>query len=142
MLSSSGLVLDPQNAFPLVDHGPAADDEDQVALNNFRELWGDKSELRRFCRCKDGRIIESVVWEVKTADERAHVPARIVQHILKPHFGLKEDALQTWQSSFDSVLRLPESISSRYLASGVSTGLKGADGVRQLCEGDPSQGLR
>ena len=117
------LVLDPQNAFRLVDHGPAADDEDQVALNDFRELWGDKSELRRF---KDGRIIESVVWEVKTADERAHVPAMIVQHILKRHFGIEEDALQTWQSSFDSVLRLPESISSKYLASGVSTGFKGA----------------
>ena len=33
-----GLVLNPQNAFHLVDHGPAADDEDQVALNDFREL--------------------------------------------------------------------------------------------------------
>ncbi|KIJ96360.1 GMC oxidoreductase [Laccaria amethystina LaAM-08-1] len=118
-----GLVLDPQNAFRLVNHGPAADDEDQVALNTFRELWGDKSELRRF---KDGRIIDSVVWEVKTADERAHIPAMLVQHTLKCHFGLEEDALQTWQSSFDSVLRLPESLSSKYLASGVSTGFKGA----------------
>ena len=118
-----GLVLDPQNAFRLVDHGPAADDEAQVALNDFRELWGDKSELRRF---KDGRIVESFVWEVKTADERAHIPGMIDQHILQRHFGIEEDSLQTWQSSFDSVLRLPESISSKYLASGVSTGFKGA----------------
>ncbi|EDR01199.1 uncharacterized protein LACBIDRAFT_312517 [Laccaria bicolor S238N-H82] len=32
-----GLVLDPQTACRLADHGPAADDEDQVALDNFPE---------------------------------------------------------------------------------------------------------
>ena len=63
-----GIIHNPQQAFHLVDHGPAAGDEDQVALEQFREFWGEKSELRRF---KDGRILESVVWEVTTADEKA-----------------------------------------------------------------------
>ena len=62
-----------------MDHGPAADEPDQSTTNRFCEFWGDKAELQRF---KDGRIIESVVWDVKTADERAHVPAMVVQHIL------------------------------------------------------------
>ncbi|KAF9462511.1 Nrap protein [Collybia nuda] len=118
-----GLIHHPQNAFRLVDHGPAADDEDEVEKQRFRDFWGEKAELRRF---KDGRIIESVVWDVKTADERAHIPGMIVRHLLNRHFGIEEDKIQTWQTSFDSVLRLPEAISSLYLGSGVTTGSKGA----------------
>ncbi|KAF8154805.1 Nrap protein [Crassisporium funariophilum] len=118
-----GVVHNPQHAFRLVDHGPAADDQDQAVLEQFREFWGDKSELRRF---KDGRIVESVVWEVTTADERAHVPAMIVRHLLKRHFNIGEDDVETWQTPFDSVLRLPQSISQEYLSSKISTGFKGA----------------
>ncbi|KAF8996020.1 Nrap protein [Cyathus striatus] len=117
-----GIVHNMQNAFRLVDHGPAAGEEDESVVQRFREFWGDKAELRRF---KDGRIIESVVWEVKTADERAHVPSMVVQYLVKRHFGIQEDAVQVWQSSFDSVLRLPESISSLYVGSGMQTGFKG-----------------
>ena len=93
-----------QTGFRLVGHGPAAGDQDQVALQDFKDPWGDKSERRRF---KDGRILESVVWEVTTADERALVPSMIVRHLLKWHFGLGEDAVEMWQSSFDALLRLP-----------------------------------
>lgn len=118
-----GILHNPQNAFRLVDHGPAADDQDQDALEQFRQFWGDKSELRRF---KDGRIVESVVWEVSTVDERAHVPTMIVRHLLKLHFGLGDDAVEAWQSPFDSLLRLPTPISAEYLSSGIQTGFKGA----------------
>jgi len=118
-----GIVHDPQNAFRLVDHGPAADEQDQSILENFRNLWGDKSELRRF---KDGRIVESAVWEVKTADEKAHVPSMVVRHLLKWHFGLEENAVETWQTSYDSLLRLPTSISREIIGSGAPTGFKGA----------------
>ncbi|KAF8965448.1 Nrap protein [Flammula alnicola] len=106
-----GIVHNPLHAFRLVDHGPAAGEEDQTVLEKFRDLWGDKAELRRF---KDGRIVESVVWDITTADERAHVPSMI------------EEEVETWQTSFDSLLRLPQSISREYLSSGVSTGFKGA----------------
>lgn len=107
----------------MVDHGPAVDSDDQPALQAFRELWGDKSELRRF---KDGRIMESVVWEVTTADERAHVPAMVVRHLLKRHFNIQDEEMETWQTPFDSLLRLPQSVSREYMALGVSTGFKGA----------------
>ena len=118
-----GIIHNPLHAFHLVDHGPAAGDEDQAALEQFRDFWGEKSELRRF---KDGRILESVVWEVTTADEMAHVPSNIVRYLLKRHFNIGEDDVETWQTSFDSVLRLPQSISQEYLASKISTGFRGA----------------
>ncbi|RDB30862.1 Nucleolar protein 6 [Hypsizygus marmoreus] len=118
-----GLIHNPSTAFRLVDHGPAADEEDATVVQRFRDFWGDKAELRRF---KDGRIIESVVWDVKTADERAHVPAMIVRHVLQRHIGIPGDAVQTWQTSFDSLLRLPEAVSSLYLGAGATTGFKGA----------------
>lgn len=122
-----GIVHNPEHAYSLVDHGPATGDgdqpSDQAALQRFKDLWGDKSELRRF---KDGRIVESVVWDVKTVDERAHVPALIVKHILLHHFGLGEEAVQTSQVSFDSMIRLPPSISSMYTDAGIPAGFKSA----------------
>ncbi|KAH0579235.1 hypothetical protein H2248_003386 [Termitomyces sp. 'cryptogamus'] len=118
-----GLIHNSSTAFRLVDHGPAAEEEDTSKIQRFRDFWGDKAELRRF---KDGRIIESVVWDVKTADERAHVPGMIVRHVLQRHFGLGSDAVKTWQTSFDSLLRLPEVISSKYISASITTGFKGA----------------
>ncbi|KAF7308582.1 Mannose-6-phosphate isomerase [Mycena chlorophos] len=127
-----GLILDTQHAFRLVDHGPAADEQDASIGAQFHEFWGDKAELRRF---KDGRIVESVVWDVTSADERAHVPAMIARHLLRRHFGIED--VQSWQSGFDAVLRLPENVSRVYAAGEVTAGFKGAvaafDGlVREL----------
>jgi U3 small nucleolar RNA-associated protein 22 len=50
----------------------------------------------------------------------------IVTHLLGRHFGVIEDKVQTWQTSFDSVLKLPETVSSMYLGSGMIIGVKGA----------------
>ena len=118
-----GLIHNPQTAYRLIDHGPSADEEDKDKSLEFRDFWGEKAELRRF---KDGRIQESVVWDVKSIDERAHIPGMIVLHLLNRHFGVTADKVQTWQSSFDSMLRLPEAVSSIYLASGIAVGAKGA----------------
>ncbi|KAF7327497.1 Mannose-6-phosphate isomerase [Mycena kentingensis (nom. inval.)] len=118
-----GLILDTHHAFRLVDHGPAAEEQDPTISQQFRDFWGDKAELRRF---KDGRIVESVVWDIASADERARVPAMIIRHVLSRHFGLQEDATQSWQSAFDRVLKLPETISRVYAAAGAATGFKGA----------------
>ncbi|KAJ7721723.1 Nrap protein [Mycena maculata] len=130
-----GLIHDPHNAFRLVDHGPAAEESDPTIAEHFRDFWGDKAELRRF---KDGRIIESVVWDIKSTDERSHVPAMIVQHVLHRHFGLEDAAaVQSWQGGFDEVVKLPEVVSRVYTGSGAVVGFKGAmiafDGlVREL----------
>ncbi|KAL1939289.1 hypothetical protein VTO73DRAFT_10092 [Trametes versicolor] len=118
-----GIILDSEHAFRLVDHGPPAEEEESERTKQFREFWGDKAELRRF---KDGSIAESVVWDVKNADERARIPAMITHHLLARHFGLGADAVQTWQTEFDTLLKLPESISSLYQASSASVGFKSA----------------
>lgn len=118
-----GLILDPEHAFRLVDHGPAAAESDEAVTERFRELWGDKAELRRF---KNGSIDESVVWDVKNTDERAQIPALVVKHILKRHLGISDASTQTWQPSFDPLLSLPEPISKLYQAFGVPAGFKSA----------------
>ncbi|KAI0079174.1 Nrap protein [Panus rudis PR-1116 ss-1] len=121
-----GLILDTEHAFRLVDHGPSAEEAETAVAKNFREFWGDKAELRRF---KDGSISESVVWEVKTADERAHIPFFICRHILQLHHGIPAAELQHWQAPFDAVVRLPESITSLYRSAKLDLGFKAALGA-------------
>ena len=118
-----GLIYNSENAFRLVDHGPPAEEQDSDATREFRQLWGNKAELRRF---KDGRIIESVVWEVKTSDERAHIPAAIVRHLLNYHFGIPVNDIQTVQTYFDAKLRLQDDVSRLFQASGSPGGFKSA----------------
>ena len=131
-----GLVYNPQHAFRQVDHGPAATDTSTPSSIRFRNLWGDKAELRRF---KDGSITESVVWEVKTVDEKAHIPTKIVRHLLHWHFAIQGDSIQAWQEPFDTLIKLPESISRLYIETGSSMGFKGAitafDALVKECKG-------
>ena len=115
-----GIILDPANAFLLVDRGPSVEEKN----SEFREFWGnEKTELRRF---KDGRILESVVWDVKTVDERAHIPVLIVKHLLTHHFAIEEASVFTWQPSFDTLIRLPKAINDVYsrLGSSLSKGFR------------------
>jgi U3 small nucleolar RNA-associated protein 22 len=115
-----GLILDQEHAFRLVDHGPAATETPSHLAEAFRELWGNKAELRRF---QDGSITESVVWNVQDTDERAHIPVMIVRHILARHFDVHPGAVLSWQSGFDALLRLPPAVASRYRASGFKAAL-------------------
>jgi hypothetical protein len=65
---SFGFILNKEQYFRKVEKGPALVNEEDSKkyqvyvkeLSNFKEFWGDKSELRRF---RDGSILESVVWE-------------------------------------------------------------------------------
>ena len=119
-----GFILDPTNAFLLVDQGPSVEEAEKNS--EFREFWGnEKTELRRF---KDGRILESVVWDVKTVDEKAHIPVLIARYLLKHHFGIEEASVFAWQPSFDALIRLPKAISDVYsrLGSSVSKGFRDA----------------
>ncbi|PIL27250.1 hypothetical protein GSI_10394 [Ganoderma sinense ZZ0214-1] len=118
-----GIILDTDHAFRLVDHGPPAQDGEGERVEKFRHLWGDKAELRRF---KDGSITESVVWDVKNADERAYIPAMIVRHLLQNHFGIGGDAVKTWQPQFDALLKAPEPIRSMFEARNAAAGFKAA----------------
>ncbi|EPQ51620.1 Nrap protein [Gloeophyllum trabeum ATCC 11539] len=114
-----GIIYNTEHAFRLVEHGPAVDDPD----TSFAAFWGDKAELRRF---KDGSITQSVVWDVQNSDERARIPVRIVEYLLDRHFSVSTKAVKTWQARFDSILRLPESISSMIQQQGATGGFKNA----------------
>lgn len=118
-----GLIYSAEDAFRLVDHGPPAEEQDTEAAKDFRQLWGKKAELRRF---KDGRIFESVVWEVKDSDERAHIPSFIVRHLLHLHFGIPIADIQTIATLFDAKLRLPDYLASLHQQSGTIGGFKAA----------------
>ncbi|KAI0788916.1 Nrap protein [Irpex lacteus] len=141
-----GIILDVEHAHRLVDYGPPAAAEDDSTKDphaeeraRFRALWGPKAELRRF---KDGRILESVVWEVSTADERAHIPFLICQYLLKQHFGIGgrvSDAVQWTGAKWDELLKLNGSIVQLYQAAKVEVGFKAAmaafDGLVKTLKG-------
>ncbi|TBU24395.1 Nrap protein [Dichomitus squalens] len=118
-----GIVLDNEHAFRLVDHGPPAEDQESEQAKRFRDFWGEKAELRRF---KDGSITESVVWDVKSVDERTHIPSLVVKHLLRRHLGIGAEDVKSWQTQFDALLKAPESIRSLYEARGAVAGFKAA----------------
>ncbi|ORX82553.1 Nrap protein, partial [Anaeromyces robustus] len=99
-----GINLDGNQSTRLVDYGPTA--EDEVASKAFRELWGEKSELRRF---KDGSILESVVWELNPNNnsnvERSLIISRMVSFILERHIGIKMiSSIQSYARLFSTQL--------------------------------------
>ena len=118
-----GIIFDTEHAFRLVDLGPSAEEQESEDAKAFRDLWGEKAELRRF---KDGKIVESVVWDVKNADDRGRIPSMIVAYLLQRHFKIAADAVKTWQQEFDMLLRAPESVRCLFDARGASSGFKTA----------------
>lgn len=99
-----GLILDPEHAFADVEQGPALDET--AALDSFRRIWGEKSEMRRF---KDGSLAESVVFEADgTFEDRARVTQKMAAFLLKRHMGATvEEGVQYYSGPFYSLLRAP-----------------------------------
>ncbi|CAG8433493.1 6277_t:CDS:10 [Diversispora eburnea] len=61
----------------------------EIAVKEFRELWGNKAETRRF---KDGNILECAVWESKNIgiESRSLIINEMVLHLLNFHYGINE----------------------------------------------------
>ncbi|RMZ82306.1 hypothetical protein DV738_g1814, partial [Chaetothyriales sp. CBS 135597] len=97
------LLLNPEVASRLVDHGPSADD--QEASKEFRAFWGEKAELRRF---RDGTISESLVWSASEP-----VTLQILSHLVARHFKQSHPrvVLKT-QRLEDSLLRQSTGLSA------------------------------
>lgn len=105
-----GLVYNPDQAFKLVDYGPPASSTESETPSDFSLLWGARCELRRF---KDGRIQESVVWDVKDSDQRAGIPAKIIEHLVQRHLAIGPHACsQLYKTTFDEKLKLPKTITA------------------------------
>uniref|UniRef100_A0A8C7XNX7 Nucleolar protein 6 n=1 Tax=Oryzias sinensis TaxID=183150 RepID=A0A8C7XNX7_9TELE len=85
---SFGLLLKPELASCILEKGPAADNPKAV---EFRQLWGSRSELRRF---QDGSITEAVLWEGESMCQRRLVPQQIVTYLLQLHADIPEASVR------------------------------------------------
>ncbi|KAK0713071.1 Nrap protein [Lasiosphaeria miniovina] len=79
-----GILFDTVNMARTVDRGPSAGPttEEKEECENFRQFWGEKSELRRFER---DSIRETLIW---TSTSPFGLCEEIVRYILKLHTGI------------------------------------------------------
>lgn len=99
-----GLRINSDNASRIVDKGPSADDK--VASTQFRQFWCGKSELRRF---RDGAIIEAVVWDGISPENRHRVLDAIVNFIVPAHCPhLTSSQIKTSNAALYSALDVEE----------------------------------
>ncbi|KAH6602709.1 hypothetical protein BASA61_000874 [Batrachochytrium salamandrivorans] len=98
------LSLHCENSLREVEIGPASDDAKAVA--EFRELWGEKAETRRF---KDGSITETVVFESDhTLQQRSLIACRMAAHILARHAKiLPSDGVTYWAGLGGKYIKAP-----------------------------------
>lgn len=96
-----GLVLNPVNAYNIVDKGPQSNEPEAEA---FRKFWGEKAEIRRF---KDGSITESVLWCTANAPigEKRLICQKIVCFLLKHHFHVIADKINYVAHQFDVAIK-------------------------------------
>ncbi|KAK7883771.1 U3 snoRNP protein [Exophiala xenobiotica] len=93
------LLINPDTATRLVDHGPSADEQEEAA--EFRKFWGEKAELRRF---KDGSISEALVWTSGTS-----VTLQIITHLLMLHFKLPPSSVSSNTPNLEATMLPSES---------------------------------
>lgn len=74
---SFGLLLRTELAASVLERGPSADSPKAA---EFRQLWGPRSELRRF---QDGGITEAVLWDGESMCQKRLVPKQIITHLLQ-----------------------------------------------------------
>ena len=105
MLINFGIILNPVEAFRIVDKGPEA--TDTIAAEEYRRFWGGKCELRRF---KDGSITESCVWGKSTdpMGEKRLICKNICLHLLNVHFDL-DMGIDYFADQFDVAIRTKHS---------------------------------
>ncbi|XP_012945318.1 nucleolar protein 6 [Aplysia californica] len=95
-----GLCLNTSAAFSVLNKGPPADHPEALA---FREMWGDKSEMRRF---KDGTIHEAVLWSRSSLQaDRRLVCGRIVRYVLQRHCGIDKSCVHFLGGRLDTLLQ-------------------------------------
>ncbi|RXG60932.1 Nucleolar protein 6, partial [Armadillidium vulgare] len=96
-----GFRVNPRQSVALLTKGPPADSEEAA---KFREFWGDLSSLRRF---RDSTFHEAVLWMengVPVGDRRL-ILGKIVQCIMKQHFGVPSKNVQYIASQLEDLLR-------------------------------------
>lgn len=97
---SFGLLLRPELAASVLERGPSADSPEAA---EFRQLWGTRSELRRF---QDGAITEAVLWDGKSIFQKRLVPKQIITHLLQLHADIPESAVRYVGAMVDDVIKM------------------------------------
>jgi hypothetical protein len=81
---------DETNQDPFADHSSSATSSN-ISLNEFKEFWGDKCELRRF---RDGTIVESVVFDGKVFPHNHYsILEEVSRYILTYHLPLQSNEI-------------------------------------------------
>ncbi|XP_061117793.1 nucleolar protein 6 isoform X2 [Conger conger] len=96
---SFGLLLNPECTASMLEKGPPADSPKAV---EFRQLWGSRSELRRF---QDGSITEAVLWAGTSAYQKRLVPRDIITHLLQLHADIPESTVRYTGGLLDDVIK-------------------------------------
>uniref|UniRef100_A0A8D2Q7D4 Nucleolar protein 6 n=1 Tax=Varanus komodoensis TaxID=61221 RepID=A0A8D2Q7D4_VARKO len=96
---SLGLLLSPDFASSVLERGPEADRPEAV---EFRQFWGERSELRRF---QDGAICEAVLWDAPNVSQKRRIPERIVRHLLQLHMGIPESCICYTGTRLEAVIQ-------------------------------------
>uniref|UniRef100_A0A7N8YJ63 Nucleolar protein 6 n=1 Tax=Mastacembelus armatus TaxID=205130 RepID=A0A7N8YJ63_9TELE len=96
---SFGLLLNPELAASVLERGPPADSPKAA---DFRQLWGSRSELRRF---QDGAITEAVLWEAESMCQKRLVPRQIITHLLQLHVDIPESSIRYVGAIVDDVIK-------------------------------------
>jgi U3 small nucleolar RNA-associated protein 22 len=103
-----GLNLNQEHCLSGVVYGPSPDGtEDSGELEQFMNLWGEKSQLRRF---KDGSIVQSVVFDNDgTYEGRSLVSLDMASYLVKKHAGIVNgDVINGWGSQLFPFIKSPE----------------------------------
>ncbi|WWC91505.1 uncharacterized protein L201_006451 [Kwoniella dendrophila CBS 6074] len=113
-----GIIFNSENANRVIDIGPSSEASQAEKAESFRQLWGEKAELRRF---KDGSIAESVVWDLSRPEEATLIPGKIVKYLLGKHFNItQEEDIQFISSDVEwqKIIQVPASVRNAISISG------------------------
>ncbi|XP_028408170.1 nucleolar protein 6-like isoform X2 [Dendronephthya gigantea] len=94
-----GYHLNTDAAHSVLQKGPNADNAE---AKEFREFWGEKSELRRF---QDGTISEAVVWDCENACDKRKICQNIIKYILHSHGCIDPSNILFTSDGLDSLLK-------------------------------------
>ncbi|XP_070599757.1 nucleolar protein 6 isoform X2 [Erythrolamprus reginae] len=97
---SFGLLLNLDFASSVLERGPEADQNEAV---EFRQFWGERSELRRF---QDGVICEAVLWNTANLFQKRLIPEQIIHHILKLHLDIPDTSISYMGAMLEPLIKL------------------------------------
>ncbi|KAJ0041623.1 hypothetical protein NL108_010458, partial [Boleophthalmus pectinirostris] len=103
---SFGLLLKPELAASVLERGPPADSHKAA---EFRQLWGSRSELRRF---QDGAITEAVLWDGETICQKRLISKQIITHLLQLHANVPESSVRYVGAMVDDVINIRREVPS------------------------------